>query len=81
MAKKPFSTTMDAETLRALKLYAVRQDRALNDVLEEAAVAYLSQKAAQDPDAAFFRRRATEPIEDCLAAIEQRISQIKKTRA
>jgi hypothetical protein len=81
MAKKAFSTTMDAETLKALKLYAVRQDRALNEVLEEAAVAYLDQKAAQDPDASLFSRRATEPIEDCLAAIELRISKIKKNRA
>ena len=81
MAKKAFSTTMDSETLRALKMYAVRQDRALNDVLEEAAVAYLDQKAAQDPDATFFSQRATEPIEDCLAAIERRISKIKKNRA
>jgi len=81
MAKKSFSTTTDAETLRALKLYAVRRDRALNDVLEEAAVDYLNQKAAQDPDAALFRRRATEPIEDCLAAIERRISEIKQSRA
>ena len=81
MAKKAFSTTMDDETLKALKLYAVRQDRALNDVLEEAAVAYLDKKAAQDPDAALFRRRAAEPLEDCLAAIERRISKIKKIRA
>jgi hypothetical protein len=81
MAKKAFSTTMDVATLKSLKLYAVRQDRALNDVLEEAAVAYLDRKTAQDPDAAIFRRRATEPIEDCLAAIERRISKIKKTRA
>jgi hypothetical protein len=80
MAKKAFSTTMDAETLKALKLYAVRQDRALNDILEEAAVAYLDKKAAQDPDAAFFSRRATEPLLDCLAAIERRISKIKKSR-
>lgn len=81
MAKKAFSTTMDAETLKALKLYAVRQDRTLNDVLEEAATSYLDQKTAQDPDLAFFRRRAHEPLEDCLAAIERRISKIKKSRA
>jgi hypothetical protein len=81
MDKKAFSTTMDAETLRALKLYAVRQDRALNDVLEEAAVAYLAQKATQDPDAAVFARRANEPLEDCLAAIEKRLASIRKRRA
>jgi hypothetical protein len=80
MAKKAFSTTMDAETLKALKLYAVTQDRALNDVLEEATVAYLDQKAAH-PDAALFNRRANEPLEDCLAAIERRISKIKRQRA
>ena len=80
MGKRSFSTTMDGETLKALKLYAVKQDRALNDVLEEAA-AYLAQKATEDPDAAIFVRRAHEPIEDCLAAIEQRLSSIKKLRA
>jgi hypothetical protein len=81
MAKKAFSTTMDGETLKALKLYAVRQDRSLNEVLEEATVAYLAQKAAEDPDAAIFARRAHEPIEDCLAAIEARLAGIKKRRA
>ena len=81
MGKKSFSTTMDGETLKALKLYAVKQDRALNDVLEEAAAAYLAQKATEDPDAAIFVRRAHEPIEDCLAAIEQRLSSFKKLRA
>lgn len=78
MAKKAFSTTMDGETLKVLKLYAVKQDRTLNDVLEEAAVAYLAQKAVEDPDAAIFARRAHEPLGDCLAAIEQRISSIKR---
>jgi len=53
----------------------------LNDVLEEATVAYLEQKEAQDPDAALFIRRANEPLADCLAAIERRISKIKKHRA
>jgi hypothetical protein len=81
MAKKAFSTTMNSETLKALKLYAVKQDRTLNDVLEEATVAYLDQKEAQDPDAALFIRRAKEPLADCLAAIERRISKIKKHRA
>jgi hypothetical protein len=80
MGKKAFSTTMDAETLKALRLYAVKQDRALNDVLEEAAAAYLAQKATQDPDAAVFVRRAHEPLEDCLAAIERRIAGMKKSR-
>jgi hypothetical protein len=81
MAKKAFSTTMNGETLKALKLYAVKQERTLNDVLEEATVAYLEQKEAQDPDAALFIRRSNEPLADCLAAIERRISQIKKHRA
>ena len=81
MAKKAFSTTMNGETLKALKLYAVKQDRALNDVLEEATVAYLDQKEAEDPDAALFIRRSNEPLVDCLAAIERRISKIKKHRA
>jgi hypothetical protein len=81
MAKKAFSTTMNGETLKALKLYAVKQDRTLNDVLEEATVAYLDQKEAQDPDAALFIRRANEPLTDCRAAIERRISKIKKHRA
>ncbi len=59
MGKKSFSTTIDGETLKALKLYAVKQDRALNDVLEEAAAAYLAQKATEDPDATIFARRRT----------------------
>lgn len=42
---------------------------------------YLAEKAAGDPDALFFSRHAGEPLEDCLAAIERRISQIKKRRA
>jgi hypothetical protein len=71
---------MDGETLKALKLYAVRQDRALNDVLEEAAVAYLAQKAHEDPDAAIFARRAHEPLEDGMAGIEARLANIKKRR-
>ena len=78
MAKKAFSTTMNGETLKALKLYAVKQERTLNDVLEEATVAYLEQKEAQDPDAALFIRRANEPLADCVAAIARRISKIKK---
>ena len=81
MGRKSFSSTMDGETLKALKLYAVKQDRALNDVLEEAAAAYLVRKAKEDPDAAIFVRRAHEPVEDCLAAIERRLSSIKKLRA
>lgn len=81
MSRKAFSTTMEADTLKALKLYAVRHDRPLNEVLEEAAAAYLAQKVAEDPDAEFFSRRADEPVEDCLAAIERRLAAIKKRRA
>ena len=81
MPRKPFSTTMDADTLKALKIYAVNQDRPLNEVLEEAAAAYLVQKAAEDPDAQLFLQRAHEPLEDCLTAIERRLTQIKKRRA
>ncbi|MBI2116225.1 MAG: hypothetical protein HYT85_14230 [candidate division NC10 bacterium] len=81
MPRKAFSTTMDASTLKALKLLAVKQDRPLNDVLEEAAARYLAEKAAEDPDAQIFLKRAREPLEDCLAAIERRIAHIKKQRA
>ncbi|MBI3121655.1 MAG: hypothetical protein HYZ03_05175 [candidate division NC10 bacterium] len=81
MPRKAFSTTMDASTLKALKLLAVKQDRPLNDVLEEAAARYLAEKAAEDPDAQIFLKRAREPLEDCLAAIERRIAHIKKRRA
>jgi len=81
MRRKAFSTTMDANTLKALKLLAVKQDRPLNEVLEEAAERYLAEKVAEDPDARLFLKRATEPLEDCLAAIERRIAHIKKQRA
>ncbi len=81
MPRKAFSTTMEADTLKALKLYAVKHDRPLNEVLEEAAAAYLAQKVAEDPDAPLFVRRASEPLEDCLAAIERRLTAIKKRRA
>jgi hypothetical protein len=81
MPRKAFSTTMDASTLKALKLLAVKQDRPLNDVLEEAAARYLAEKAAEDPDAQIFLKRVREPLEDCLAAIERRIAHIKKHRA
>lgn len=81
MPRKAFSTTMDASTLKALKLLAVKQDRPLNKVLEEAAGKYLAEKAAEDPDAHLFLKRAKEPIEDCLAAIERRITDIKRRRA
>lgn len=81
MPRKAFSTTMDASTLKALKVLAVKQDRPLNVVLEEAAANYLAQKAAEDPDAQLFLKRAKEPLEDCLAAIERRIAHIKKQRA
>ncbi|MBI2902296.1 MAG: hypothetical protein HYY12_01730 [Candidatus Methylomirabilis oxyfera] len=81
MRRKAFSTTMDADTLKALKLIAVKQDRPLNEVLEEAAERYLAKRAAEDPDAQVFLKRAKEPLEDCLAAIERRIAHIKKQRA
>lgn len=81
MPRKAFSTTMDASTLKALKVLAVKEDRPLNEVLEEAAERYLAEKAAEDPDAQLFLKRAKEPLEDCLAAIERRIAQIKKRRA
>ena len=81
MPRKAFSTTMEADTLKALKVYAVKHERALNEVLEEAAAAYLAQKVAEDPDTALFVRRASEPLEDCLAAIERRLTAIKKRRA
>lgn len=81
MPRKAFSTTMEASTLKALKLLAVKQDRPLNEVLEEAAERYLAEKAAEDPDAQLFLKRAKEPLEDCLAAIERRIADIKKQRA
>lgn len=72
---------MDTNTLKALKLIAVKQDRPLNEVLEEAAERYLAERAAEDPDAQVFLKRAKEPLEDCLAAIERRIAHIKKQRA
>ncbi len=81
MPRKAFSTTMEASTLKALKFLAVKQDRPLNELLEEAAELYLAEKAAEDPDAQLFLKRAKEPLEDCLAAIERRIAQIKKQRA
>lgn len=81
MPRKAFSTTMDASTLKALKVLAVKQDRPLNVVLEEAAANYLAQKVAEDPDGQLFLKRAKEPLEDCLAAIERRIAHIKKQRA
>ncbi len=81
MPRKPFSTTLDSDTLKALKLYAVRNDRPLNEVLEEAAANYLATKAAEDPDAAVFAERTDEALEDCMAAIESRIAAIRKRRA
>jgi len=81
MPRRAFSTTLDAGTLKALKLLAVKQDRALNDVLEEAAQRYLAETAAADPDAQLFVKRAKEPLEDCLRAIERRLTHIKKQRA
>ncbi len=81
MPRKAFSTTLDGNTLRALKVLAAKEDRPLNKVLEEAAERYLAERAAADPDLQFFAKRAKEPLEDCLAAIERRIARIKKRRA
>jgi hypothetical protein len=39
----------------------------------------LAEKAAKDPDAQLFLKRAKEPMEDCLAAIERRIARISGT--
>jgi len=81
MPRKAFSTTMDSDTLKALKLMAVKRDRALNAVLEEAVGRYLADEALKDPDARFFLKRAKEPVEDCMAAIERRFARIKRERA
>jgi predicted transcriptional regulator len=81
MPRKAFSTTMDSDTLKALKLVAVRHDRSLNAVLEEAVERYLAEEAIKDPDAQVFLNRAKEPLEDCMAAIERRIARIKRQRA
>ncbi len=81
MPRNVFSTTLDANTLKALKLLAAREYRPLYEVLEEAAERYLAQKAAGDPDRQFFTKRGKEPLEDCLAAIARRIAHIKRRRA
>ncbi|MGD0265072.1 MAG: hypothetical protein ABSD47_08980 [Candidatus Methylomirabilota bacterium] len=81
MPRKAFSTTMDPDTLKALKLVAVKRDRSLNAVLQEAVERYLTEEAVKDPDAQVFLRRAKEPLEDCMAAIERRITRIKRQRA
>ena len=81
MARKAFSTTMDADTLKALKLVAVKHDRSLSAVLEEAAERYLAEQAVNDPDAQVFLKRTKEPLEDCMAAIERRLNRIKRQRA
>jgi predicted transcriptional regulator len=81
MPRKAFSTTMDSDTLKALKLTAVKRDRSLNAVLEEAVERYLAEEAAKDPDARIFLKRAKEPIEDCMAAIERRLARVKRQRA
>ncbi len=46
----------------------------------KAAKRYSAERAAKDPDAQLFLRRAKEPIDDCLVAIERRIAQIKKRK-
>jgi predicted transcriptional regulator len=81
MSQKAFSTTMDSDTLKALKLLAVKRDRSLNAVLEEAVERYLAEEAVKDPDAQVFLKRAKEPVEDCMAAIERRFARIKTQRA
>jgi len=81
MSRKAFSTTMDPDTLKALKLVAVKRDRSLNAVLQEAVEKYLAEEAVKDPDAQVFLKRAKEPLEDCMAAIERRITRIKRQRA
>jgi len=81
MPRKAFSTTLDADTLKALKVLAVKEDRPLNRVLEEAAERYLADKEAADPDLRLFTKRAKEPLTDCLAAIERRVASIKRRRA
>jgi predicted transcriptional regulator len=81
MPQKAFSTTMDSDTLKALKLLAVKRDRSLNSVLEEAVERYLAEETVKDPDAQFFLTRAKEPVEDCMAAIERRFARIKSQRA
>jgi len=54
MPRRAFSTTLDANTLKALKVLTVKQDRPLNKVLEEAAERYLADQAAADPDLQLF---------------------------
>lgn len=81
MSRKAFSTTMDSDILKALKLMAVKRDRSLNAVLEEAVERYLAEQAVNDPDAQVFLKRVKEPLEDCMAAIERRIARIKRQRA
>ncbi len=72
---------MDSDTLKALKLVAVKRDRSLNAVLEEAVERYPAEQASDDPDAQVFLKRVKEPLEDCLAAIQRRFARIKRQRA
>ena len=81
MIRKAFSTTLDPNTLKALKMLAVKQERPLNKVLEDAAQYYLATQADRDPDVQFFVKRAKEPLEDPGAAIERRIAHLKRRRA
>ncbi len=81
MPRRAFSTTMDSDILKALKLVAVKRDRPLNALLEEAVERYLAEEAVKDPDAQVFLKRAKEPLVDCMAAIERRIGRIKRQRA
>jgi hypothetical protein len=48
---------------------------------DETAKRCAAQKVAEDPDAPLFLKRAKEPIEDCLAAIQRRIAHITKQRS
>jgi hypothetical protein len=80
MPRKAFSTTKDSDTPKALKLVAVKRDRSMNAVLEEAVERYLTEEAIKDPDAQIFLTRAKEPLVDCMAAIERRFARIKRQR-
>lgn len=81
MARKAFSTTLDAGLLEDLKLLAVKLHRPVNTLLEEAAEKFLREKGSEDPDLAIFRARAREPEENCMREIEARLRRIKARRA
>ncbi len=58
MPRNVFSTTLDAKTLKALKLLAAREYRPLYEVLQEAAERYLAQRRPETPTANFSRSGA-----------------------